>query len=95
LPAVTGVYYTIKWYSYLYWEKYKHQKRVNQHFTVLLIVLKKFKLKYLPYLTKKQEVNGCSFLRVKKSRKTNLNTIEHSEKYFQWALYPEMDEKVT
>jgi hypothetical protein len=31
---------------------------------------------------------------VKKSRKTNLNTIEHSAKvFFQWALYPEMDEK--
>jgi hypothetical protein len=31
---------------------------------------------------------------VKKSRKTNLNTIEHSEKVFSMALYPEMDEKV-
>jgi hypothetical protein len=31
---------------------------------------------------------------VKKSRKTNLNTIEHSEKYFSMGTILEMDEKV-
>jgi DNA polymerase-3 subunit epsilon len=62
LPAVTGVYYIYKkWYSYLYWEKYKHQKKANQHFTGITNSAKRFKLKYLPYLTKKQEVNWWLF----------------------------------
>jgi DNA polymerase-3 subunit epsilon len=95
LPAVTGVYYIYNESGNLYWEKYKHQKRLNQHFTGITNSAKRFKLKYLPYLTKKQEVNWWLFKESEeiKKKQPKYNRAQRKS-IFQWALYPEMDEKV-
>ena len=97
LPAVTGVYYIHNENGTLiYIGKSKNiRKRVNQHFTGITNSAKKIQLEVFTVTYEETGSELVALLKESEEIKKNKPKYNRAQRksIYQWALYPEMDEK--